>query len=382
MRITSYARLLALTCVVTLYASPSDALPPGSAPTTPTTLTRSITVSRVDEEPRDRRAPSAKELADLRRAVHDEPGKREARVALVRGLLASRDLDGALEAAKDWRAKDAYNLVAVRSLGDVLMERGDKEAAARVYSSIVELLPRDPDAQRAVATLFKQRGDLAAARARLDAASQSRPDDARLLFELADVELRMGEGDKATERFAKIVATDGVSDQIRHPAKQRLALALGERRRAALAAGHTDAGAALAKQIGDLHLKGGVENDIHVYLTWDTDRTDVDLWVTTPSGEKVFYSHREGRGGEELFDDITNGYGPESFTAKKAAPGDYVVEVNYFSAHRSAFPEARGEVVVVTHEGRANEKRTVLPYRLFAEKQTVRVAKVHVGGAR
>src|SRR5262249_643141 len=126
----------------------------------------------------------------------------------------------------------------------------------------------------------------------------------------------------------------------------------------------------------------GDKNDTHVYLTWDTDRTDVDLWVITPSGEKVFYSNRKGKGGEALYDDVTTGYGPESFTAKNAQPGEYKVVVDYLSARRGRLPEARGEVVVVTDEGKPTEKKQVLPYRLYAEKQNVTVAKITVGGKR
>ena len=94
-------------------------------------------------------------------------------------------------------------------------------------------------------------------------------------------------------------------------------------------------------EVQKLGLSGGTENDIKVYLTWDTDHSDVDLWVTTPGGEKVFYSHRNGKNGEALYDDVTTGYGPESFTASKAAKGEYLVQVNYFGRGRSNFSEAR-----------------------------------------
>jgi tetratricopeptide (TPR) repeat protein len=303
------------------------------------------------------------------------------RLKLVRALLASKNLDAALVEAKAWRAKDAYNLVAVRALGDVYMERGEKESAERVYSSIVELLPKDADAQRALATLLKQQGDLEGARGRLDFAVENKPNDARLLFELADTELRLGQTQVATERLEKVIDASDTNEQIRYPAKQRLGQILGEAMRNARASGDKEKEKALSGRIEKLGLSGGLENDVHVYLTWDTDRTDVDLWVITPSGEKVFYSHRKGRGGEALYDDVTTGYGPESFTAKSAQAGEYKVEVNYFSGRRGAFPEARGEVIVVLDEGRPTERKHVLPYRLFAEKQTVTVATIRVGGA-
>lgn len=316
---------------------------------------KTLSITAVDSEPKEgQKKPSADELSAMRKDIQDHPDDRTKRLALVRGLLAAKDLDGALSEAKAWRAKDAYNLVAVRALGDVYMERGEKDDAERVYSAIVELLPRDPDAQRALATLLKQRGEFDAAKARLGAALEARPEDARIMFELADVEMRLGQKDAAKARFEKILAMPGTSEQVKYPTKLRL------------------------DQINGT----GDKNDVHVYLTWDTDRTDVDLWVITPSGEKVFYSNKKGRGGEALYDDVTTGYGPESFTAKNAQPGEYKVVVDYFSARRGPFPEARGEVVVVTDEGKATEKKQVLPYRLYAEKQNVTVAKITVGGKR
>lgn len=353
-------------------AGPSLALfflaTPAAASSAPKALTP------LDAEPP---APKATGLAELRADVTEHPEDRTKRLALVRGLVRAKDLDGALAEAKAWRAKDAYSLVAVRALGDVHMERGEKEKAERVYSAIVELLPHDTDAQRSLATILKARGDLTAAESRLREAADSRPDDARIAFELADVEQRLGKSESATKRFVDVIASKETADQIRHPAKLRLAQLLAEARRAPGADR-----AALTKRIDELDIPGGLENDVHVYLTWDTDRTDVDLWVETPSGERVDYQHKKAKGGEALFDDVTSGYGPESFTAKTAASGDYVVKVNYFSSHGGGFPEARGEVIVVLDEGRPTEKRHVLPYRLFAEKETVSVARIHVGGGR
>jgi uncharacterized protein YfaP (DUF2135 family) len=165
---------------------------------------------------------------------------------------------------------------------------------------------------------------------------------------------------------------------VRYPAKQRLAQIDAAERRAALGRGDDAAAKRLGDEIKQLDVKGGIENDIKIYLTWDTDKTDVDLWVKTPKGELVNYQHRVGSGGEALFDDVTSGYGPESFTAKRAQPGRYVIEVNYYGTRRQTFSEARGEVVVILGEGTAAEQKHVLPYRLFKPKQTVSVAAVEV----
>ena len=317
------------------------------------------------------------DLARLREAVATAPKDRAARFALVRGLARAKQLEAALAAAKEWRAMDAYNLVVVRLIGDLYSELGLHEEARRVYSAVVELLPKDASAQRALASVLKQAGDLKGSYERLLDAAALAPKDRRLAFELADVANRLGELHEARDRFEQLVNDAETPEAVRYPAKQRLAQVYRE-----LAQQESAQKPALDAQIKKLSLAGGTENDIKVYLTWDTDRSDVDLWVTNPAGERVFYGHKTGKFGEALYDDVTTGYGPESFTAPHAQGGEYLVQVNYFGAGRSNFSEARGEVVVVLDEGKPTEQKTVLPYRLYDVGQTVAVARIKVGGSK
>ena len=360
-----------LASAVALTAAPAAATPPSR-----------LTLVAGDREPAGARAIDAAELARLHAAVTAEPGDRAARFALVRALDRAGKLDEAIAAARAWRAADAYNLVVVRLLGDLYAARGLREQARRTYSAVVELLPRDAGAQRALASALKQAGDLPAAYDRLAAATELAPTDRRLAFELADAAYRIDRLAEARERFEAIVADSATPEAVAYPARQRLAQIYHQLARTAGNAAET---ARLEGQIKALGLAGGTENDIKIYLTWDTDRSDVDLWVTNPSGEKVFYEHRAGRFGDALYDDITTGYGPESYTAPKAQPGTYLVQVNYYGVGRGNLSEARGEVVVVLDEGKPTEARHVLPYRLFAAKDTVTVARIDVrdrGAAR
>jgi Flp pilus assembly protein TadD len=335
-------------------------------------------MTAVDSTPPRKSEIDAEAIAQRRAKVEAEPRNRDARLDLVQTLIDAGRPEDALTEARRWREVDAYNLVVVRMLGDILTELGRDAEALRVYSAVPELLPEDPEAQRALATVLKQQGDLAAARTRLEVAADLRPDDARVQFELADVSLRLGDGTRAETLLQKIVDAEEVPQALRYPAKQRLAQVYGGKRRTARAAGESAEAQRLGKAIDDLEVKGGVDNDIKVYLSWDTDRTDVDLWVVNPAGEKVFYSHRQGKYGGALFDDVTTGYGPESFTAHDAHHGTYEVAVNYFSTGRGTFKEARGEVIVVLNEGRDDEVQHTFPYRLYEPKQTVTVAKIEV----
>lgn len=334
-----------------------------------------LSVRAVDERPeRKSSAELDAEIERLAQLVIAEPRERTHRFALVRARIDAGQFEAALRDAEAWREVDAYNLVVVRLIGDIHSELGHAAQALRSYSAITELLAEDPEAQRALATLFKARGDLDSAYARLQVAVGLRPDDPRISFELADVALRRGEHQAASERFAAIADDPRTPESLRYPAKQRLGQVYAAQRRAA---GSDEQRATWTAKITALELSGGSDNDIKVYLSWDTDRTDVDLWVITPAKDKVFYSDREDAFGATLFDDVTTGYGPESFTAEDARKGTYAIEVNYFGGI-GGMKEARGEVLVVLDEGRDDEQQYVFSYVLPKVGDTVRVAEIEV----
>lgn len=95
--------------------------------------------------------------------------------------------------------------------------------------------------------------------------------------------------------------------------------------------------------------------DLKIVLSWETDRTDMDLWVWDPGGEKVFYSHKTSKVGGQLDIDVTTGYGPETFTMKDAVAGNYQIQVQNFNPRNS--PVTRMRVDVVLFEGTDREMR-------------------------
>lgn len=95
--------------------------------------------------------------------------------------------------------------------------------------------------------------------------------------------------------------------------------------------------------------------DMQVVLSWDTDKTDVDMHVVDPAGEECYYAHRQTVAGGKLDVDDTDGYGPEVFTLAAAPTGSYRVAVKYFSSH--GHPQTRCRVQVVLYEGTNRERR-------------------------
>jgi Flp pilus assembly protein TadD len=332
----------------------------------------------VSSEPEQgERALTTAGLNELRRNVLIAPYHREHRFQLVRALLAARKLEEAEEVARRWRAQDAYNLVAVRTLGDIYMRLRDAKRAERTYSAVVELVPGDIEAQHALAMVLLQARDLKTAYERLLKVEELAGADQRIAFEIADLAQRLGKTKEAIARFDRIIAAPDIDPALSYPARQRLANLYAAQRREALRRGETGDARRWGRRMEEIELPGGAENAIKIYLSWDADKTDVDLWVETPAKETIKYDNPRGRSSEELFRDVTTGYGPESFRAPTASPGVYTVRVHYFDTRRPAFPEVTGEVTVVLNEGTEQEQVHVLPYRLFSAGQVVTVAQIH-----
>ena len=127
-----------------------------------------------------------------------------------------------------------------------------------------------------------------------------------------------------------------------------------------------------------------IDVDIRVIINWDTDMTDMDLWVTDPFKEKCMYSHRFTATGGRNSPDFTQGYGPEEFMIRNAKKGDYVIETDYYGSHSQ---KVIGPVTlyaeVFTNYGRPDETHQTLSFRLGERKQVVKVGVVsHTGENR
>ena len=127
----------------------------------------------------------------------------------------------------------------------------------------------------------------------------------------------------------------------------------------------------------DSRLTRNLDCDVRIVLTWDADLTDVDLWVTEPSGEKCFYGHNRTIIGGMVSRDFTQGYGPEEYCLRRAMPGEYVIQCNYYgSSQISLAGPTTVQATVITHFGRPDEKREGLTVRLSKQKDVVDLGKI------
>jgi len=84
--------------------------------------------------------------------------------------------------------------------------------------------------------------------------------------------------------------------------------------------------------------------NLWVRLTWDKDYSDIDMYITEPSGETCWYAHKKSTGTKAEIDvDDVDGYGPEHYYLSTAEghtllPGVYQIDVQYYYFHNQTEP--------------------------------------------
>ncbi|MFY0563717.1 VIT domain-containing protein [Archangium lansingense] len=219
---------------------------------------------------------------------------------------------------------------------------GDTWGAVRALSSPVELRPKDAEALRLVGYGLLALGQFPAAAELFEHVRLNRPFEPQSYLEEALALDAAGRPAEAARNW-EIVLARGWN---RHDGQTKTVAAYHYGRMLAALAKHprlAEQSAALEARRRELQrLEEMAPIDYQLTTHWNSDGTDIDLWVMEPNGEKCFYSHKETTLGGKLHWDITDGLGPELYHARKAAPGTYFVLVHYYgnNSQRYAVPTA------------------------------------------
>ena len=116
--------------------------------------------------------------------------------------------------------------------------------------------------------------------------------------------------------------------------------------------------------------------DLRATLSWDADNTDIDLWVTDPNGERAFYGNALTYQGGRMSKDITSGYGPEEYSLKRAKPGKYTVQAQFYGHRQQIVSGATTiQLALTTAFGTALQKQQGVTLRLKDRKDQVFVGE-------
>jgi tetratricopeptide (TPR) repeat protein len=271
---------------------------------------------------------------------------------------------------------------------DYLIKAGRKTEGLRVLSDVVELQLEDPRLTRIVAHRLQQIGELDAAIDLFERVLALRPEEPQSYRDLA-----LALADRADHAAKALAAGEGNTGQIASDYARSLELLNKVIERnwdrfeqieliALMEANRIADGVAKIPNLSvanpmDGRLRKNLDCDVRIVLTWDADQTDIDLWVTEPSGETCIYNHNRTTIGGAMSRDFTQGYGPEEYALRKVMPGEYKIQANYYGSNQAHLTgPCTVQATVITHFGRPNEQRQTLTLRLGQNKETVTVGTV------
>lgn len=254
-------------------------------------------------------------------------------------------------------------------MGNLFISEGDKAAGIRILSNIAELQLENHELLRLLAQRFKQLGEMQYSLALFQRVLEIREEEPQSYRDLALAHEAAGNYQKALDLFYKVVSTEWEDDEDRFPLIRSIALYemnhLIARHKKKLRLAHIDRSLIKPMPV-----------DVRVVLNWSTADADMDLWVTDPYGEACWYKHKLTSIGGQLTEDYTEGYGPEEFLLKKAVPGTYKVEVDYFddNIQKIAGPVTL-QVTIYTHYGSRKEKKQEYTIQVAEEEGRITVAE-------
>lgn len=210
-------------------------------------------------------------------------------------------------------------------VANFFFKRGDREKALLILSALADLQIENPDLYKTISYKLREWGDYNTALFVTAKVLKWRPMDPQSHRDYALVLQDKGMFKEALEQLYGIL-TQSYSPEAADRddgIEETLVMEINNLIKANKAASSTVT--MNKKLIADLPV------DIRVVINWNSQNTDIDLWVTDPNQEKCFYSNPATAIGGRLSNDFTGGYGPEQFLLKKALKGKYKIEVDFFN---------------------------------------------------
>jgi putative PEP-CTERM system TPR-repeat lipoprotein len=136
----------------------------------------------------------------LGEAIAQSPQDAAPRLALIRRLVAGKDLKGALKAADDVVGMQPSNPEAVTLRGQIQSLLDQKQQAVESFRRLVSLTPSDAQAQLLLANALFDTGDRAGTLSALDAAADISPQSPAVARAQTDLQFAFGNADTAVSK--------------------------------------------------------------------------------------------------------------------------------------------------------------------------------------
>ncbi len=298
--------------------------------------------------------PSESEVEALRTYLASHPQDRATYNRLSDALAARGDWEALRRVALQWQPYDPENPQVYEVLGIADEHLDNVNEAARADASIIEIAPGKTELLQRAGLLLLRTHHADLAETPLRRALELRPDRVNSYRHLALMLWREGRLEESAQVLES--ATRQQFPGWYGNAQRVIREELGYVYRAW---GKSDA--SRHNEIEERARRYSVDLNRHdalrITLAWETDANDVDLHVVDPDGEECYYGHKQTADGLELYEDITQGLGPEVIRTENLKKGTYHIGVNYFSA--GPMGVSRGIVVIIR-----GDDVEIVPFRL------------------
>lgn len=293
-------------------------------------------------------------IAELEAKLKDNPRDREVYNQLSETLAAYDEWSSLRRLALRWQPFDPENPQVYEVLGMAADELGNESEAARAFASLIEVAPAKTELLQRAGLLLLRTRSAHLAETPLRKALEVRPDRANGYRHLALMLWQDGRVEEAARVLES--ATRQNFPQWYGNVQRVIREELGYVYRAWQAKDPARR-EEIAERAREHQVDLSRTDALRITLAWETDANDVDLHVVAPSGEETYYQQPRSKNGLALYEDITQGLGPEVIRTSNIDRGTYHVGVRYFAAGPMGI--SRG-VVVVMRDGQVQ----IHPFRL------------------
>jgi tetratricopeptide (TPR) repeat protein len=265
-----------------------------------------------------------------------------------------------LRLKKDYQSTPSFFLIC----GNFFIAEGEPETGTRILTNIAEMELENHELLKALSYRLIQLGETEPAIAILEKVLEIRGNEPQSYRDLALACIQQGNYQRALDLFMKVILMDSDENywDDRFPLFKNVVI--------------DEMNHLIARHKGKLDLSSVPEDlrlvtpvDLKIIIDWTSLETDIDLWVTEPNGEKCYYRNRLTALGGMLVEDYTEGYGPEVYLLKKAAPGTYKIAVDFYDDRQQKIAgPATLQVTVIKYYGSKREERKQFTVQLESEQ--------------
>jgi Flp pilus assembly protein TadD len=299
--------------------------------------------------------PRQEEIDAFWRELDKDPQNRDAYNKLSDALVARAEWGSLRRLALQWQPYDPENPQVYEILGIADEQLGNADEAARAEASLIEIAPGKTELLQRAGLLLLRTHHANLAETPLRRALELRLDRANGYRHLALMLWREGRLEEAASVLESATRQQfpGWYRDVQRVIREELGYVYR-----AWSAKEPSRQADVERRARDFHVDLARRDALRITLAWETDANDVDLHVVDPRGEECYYQHKSTASGLELYEDITQGLGPEVVRTAKLVKGTYHIGVNYFAA--GPMGVSRGIVVVMR-----GDDFEIYPFRLI-----------------